>query len=171
MAKYNKKKGIRITQDMLIKSIAERTSLTQPQVKECIIVMFDLVEMFTLHPDCSTLFEFKMGNIGKLTLKPHSGRKAGTYKRPNNFKKGDIIEEIVESEEPSFQNLAFDMFPSYKAKLNEISKERASRQSWFKTEIVGVDEDGNKIKEIKQYKGWKARAGSYYPLDYVDEVK
>ena len=146
MAKYNKKKGIRITQDMLIKSIAERTSLTQPQVKECINVMFDLVEMFTLHPDCSTLFEFKMGNIGKLTLKPHSGRKAGTYKRPNNFTKGEMIEEIVEVEEPSYQNLAFDMFPSYKLKLKETSKKRSVKQ------------------------GWKARNGAIIPIDQEDEV-
>ena len=146
MARYNKKKGIRITQDMLIKSIAERTSLTQPQVKECIDVMFDLVEMFTLHPDCSTLFEFKLGNIGKLTLKPHSGRKVGTYKRPNNFTKGEMIEEIVEVEEPSYQNLAFDMFPSYKLKLKEISKKRSDKQ------------------------GWKARNGSVIPIDQEDEV-
>ena len=165
------KHEIRFTQDMLIKRIAQETSLTQPQVKECMDKMFDIIETVTLHPDCPTIFEFKMGSIGKITLRPHMGRKAGTYKRPNNFKKGDIIEEIVEAEEPSFQNLAFEMFPAYQSNLSEISKERASRQSWFKTEIVGVDADGNKIKEIKQYKGWKARAGSYYPLDYIDEVK
>lgn len=146
MAKYNKKKGIRITQDMLIKSIAERTSLTQSQVKECIDIMFELVEMFTLHPTCSTLFEFKMGNIGKLTLKPHSGRKVGTYCRPNNFGKGETIYEEVTEEEPSYQNLAFQMFPSYNNKLKEISKQRSVKQ------------------------GWKARNGQIIPIDQEDEV-
>ena len=165
MAKYNKKKGIRITQDMLIKSIAERTSLTQSQVKECIDIMFELVEMFTLHPTCSTLFEFKMGNIGKLTLKPHTGRKAGTYKRPDGFGKGEMLEEVVLEEEPSYQNLSFDTFPKYREKLREVSSLRSQKQNWFENEIVGVDENGNKIKELRKYKGWKARGGKYYPLD------
>ena len=159
------KHEVRFTQEMLMKRIAQETSLTQPQVKECMDKMFEIIEMVTLHPDCPTIFEFKMGNIGKITLKPHSGRKAGTYKRPNNFGKGEMIEEIVEIEEPSYQNLSFDMFGKYKEELKESSIQRSLKQDWFKTEIVGVDKDGKKIKDIKSYKGWKARGGQYYPLD------
>ena len=164
------KHEVRFNQEMVMKRVAQETSLTQPQVKECMDKMFEIIEMVTLHPDCPTVFEFKMGNIGKITLKPHSGRKAGTYKRPNNFGKGEMIEEIVEVEEPSYQNLAFDMFPKYKTALSQTSKERSKSQDWFQNETVGFNENGKRIKEIKTYKGWKARGGSYFPLDYEDEV-
>ena len=63
-----------------MKRIAQETSLTQPQVKECMDKMWEIVELVTLHPDCPTIFELKMGNIGKITQKPRMGRKAGTYK-------------------------------------------------------------------------------------------
>ena len=165
------KHEVKFTQEMVMKRVAQETSLTQPQVKECMDKMFEIIEMVTLHPDCPTVFEFKMGNIGKLTLKPHSGRKAGTYKRPEGFCRGEIIEEVLEEEEPSYQNLAFDMFPKYKTALGETSRQRSQKQDWFKTEIVGVDENDKKIKEIKSYKGWKARLGIYFPLDYEDEVE
>lgn len=163
------KHEVKFTQDIIIRKIAQETSLNQSQVKECMDKMFEIIEMVTLHPDCPIVFEFKMGNIGKITLNPHSGRKAGTYRRPT-FGKGGMVEEVVEVEEPSYQNLSFKTFSTYKAKLSEKSKERSQKQDWFKDEIIGFDEDGNKIKEVKSYKGWKARKGLYFPLDYEDEV-
>ena len=108
-----RKKGTYITNELLIRTVAERTSCTQPQVKEVIEVMFELIELFTLHPDCSQIFEFKVGNIGKITLKPRTGRKVGTYKRPDKFGH-EIIEEVVTEEEPSYQEICFDLFPTYK---------------------------------------------------------
>ena len=164
------KHEIRFTQEMLMKKIAQETSCTQPQVKEVMDKMWEIVEMLTLHPDCPTIFELKMGGIGKLTLKPHMGRKAGTYKRPDGFGRGKMIEEVVEEEEPSYQYLTFSMFPKYRDVLRATSTQRSQKQEWFKTEIVGVDKDGKKIKQIKSYKGWKARLGQYYSLDYEDEV-
>ena len=164
------KHELRFTQEMLMKRIAQETSLTQPQVKECMDKMWEIVELVTLHPDCPTIFELKMGNIGKITQKPRMGRKAGTYKRPEGFGIGKMIEEVVEEEEPSYQYLTFSMFPKYRDALREASTKRSQKQEWFKTEIVGVDEKGKKIKQIKSYKGWKARLGQYYPLDYEDEV-
>ena len=146
-----RKKGTYITNELLIRTVAERTSCTQPQVKEVIEVMFELIELFTLHPDCSQIFEFKVGNIGKITLKPRTGRKVGTYKRPDKFGH-EIIEEVVTEEEPSYQEICFDLFPTYKNKLREASKLRARKQKW-------TDKDGN------QHVGWKARNRKYYPLD------
>lgn len=146
-----RRKGTYITNDLLMKTVAERTSLTQPQVKECINVMFELIELFTLHPDCSQVFEFKCGDVGKLTLTPRTGRKVGTYKRPKDFGH-EIIEEYVAEEEPSYQLLNFSMFPSYEEKLKEASKLRARKQKW-------TSKSGDKLT------GWKARAGKYYSLD------
>ena len=166
-----KKLGIRITQDALLKIVADRTSLTQPQVKECVDIMFATLEEFLLHPDCPTTFEWKIGTIGKLTLKPRMGRKAGTYKRPDNFKKGTLIEEVLEHEEPSRQYLAFSPYPSFKAKLTLASIFRATNQKWSKIETVGYDDDGKPIKKVKEYSGWKARLGKIYPLDWDDGVK
>lgn len=159
------KHEVRITQEMLMKMVADETSLIQPQVKECMDKMFEIIEKITFSPDCPTIFEFKFGSIGKLTLKPHTGRKAGTYKRPDGFGKGEMIEEVVLEEEPSYQNLSFDTFPKYREELRELSTLRSQKQNWFESVVVGVDEDGKKIKELRKYKGWKARGGKYYPLD------
>lgn len=146
-----KKKGTYINQELLIKTVAERTSCTQPQVKQVINVMFELIELFTLHPDCSQVFEFKVGNIGKITLKPRTGRKVGTYKRPNNFTSEIIVEEVTE-EEPSYQELCFEMFPSYKENLRKAGEQRSQKQKW-------IDKYG--VSHV----GWKARNRNYYPLD------
>ena len=145
-----KKKGTYINQDLLIRTIAERTSCTQPQVKQVINVMFELIELFTLHPDCSQVFEFKVGSIGKLTLKPRTGRKVGTYKRPL-WEGGYFMEEVTE-EEPSYQEICFEMYPSYKENLRKAGEQRSQKQKW-------IDENG--VNHV----GWKARSRKYYPLD------
>lgn len=164
-----KKLGLRITQDTLLKLVAERTSLTQPQVKECVDVMFATLEELLLHPDCPTTFEWKIGKIGKLTLKPRMGRKAGTYKRPDCFKKGTMIEEVLEKEEPSRQYLAFSPYPSFKLALTLASIQRSLGQVWTRLEVVGYDEEtGKPIKKVREYVGWKARLGKVYPLDEVE---
>lgn len=134
----------KVKNDDIIKKVALHSSLTQPQVKQCIDIMFAYLKEYTLHPDCPTTFEFKLGDVGKLVLSPHSGRKAGVYKRPDGFGKGEMIEEIVEVEEPSYQNLIFCPSPSYKNKLKEVSKKRSIKQ------------------------GWKARNGKIIPIDEVD---
>lgn len=144
-----KRSGTHITQELLIKTVAERTSCTQPQVKEVMDVVFELVELFTLHPDCSQVFDFKFGNIGKLSLKSRTGRKPRTYKRPK-WEGGTFLEEVTE-EEPSYQELVFTVYPSYKKKLREAGEYRSQNQKW--------------IKDGKKYVGWKARNRQYYPLD------
>ena len=159
------KNEIRFTQEMLMRKIAEETSLTQPQVKECTDKMFEIIEKTTMLPNCPIAFKLKLGNIGEIETKPRRGRKVGVYKRPDGFGRGKLIEETVEVEEPSYQYLTFKMFPKYKEALRQASCERSLVQEWFKTEIVGVDDNGKKIREIKSYKGWKANLGSYYPLD------
>lgn len=161
------KHEVRFTQEMLMKRIAQETSLTQPQVKECMDSMFEIIEKITLHPDCPISFKFKMGNIGEIETKPRRGRKVGIYKRPDGFAKGKFIEDVIEVEEPSYQYLTFKMYPKYKEALRKDSIERSKNQKWFKTEIIGIDENGKKIKEIKSYQGWRAYLGSYYPVDDI----
>lgn len=159
------KNELRFTQEMLMRKIAEETSLTQPQVKECTDKMFEIIEKTTMLPNCPISFKLKLGNIGEIETKPRRGRKVGVYKRPDGFGRGKLLEEVVEVEEPSYQYLTFKMFPKYKEALRKASEERSLNQVWFKPEVVGVDENGKKIKENKYYKGWKANLGSYYPLD------
>ena len=154
MANYKKKnKGVNITLDLLDKRVAERTSLTQPQVRECWNAVFEIVETFTLHPDCPHKFTLKLGNIGRLTLCPRSGRKVGVYQRPDWYDKTKIHTTVIEEETPSWQVITFKPYPAYSKKLKEMSKFRAKNQEWMDFE------------NGKKYVGWKARAGKYYSHD------
>ena len=163
--KQKKRHEFKITKDLITKTVAPRTSLTKSQVSECFDVTWDVIEQLLLQPNAPVYFEFIMGNLGKLTIKPHSGRKAGVYKRPDGFGKGESIEEVLDEEEPSYQNLAFEMYPSFKEAFRIASRERSPRQLWFRTEKVGVDEKGKPIKKMFRYKGWLARNGEYTPIE------
>jgi len=174
MAQEKKKKKkirheIKITKELIVKTVATNTSLTKSQVKECLDTTWEIIEYALLQPDAPIYFDFIMGNLGKLTIKPHTGRKAGVYKRPNNFGKGKMLEEIVEEEEPSYQNLSFEQFPTFKENLNTISRERSLTQKWYRDEIIGRDENNKKIKKVFNYKGWLARNGEYYPIEKLDD--
>ena len=171
--KKKKRHEFKITKDLIMRTVASRTSLTKSQVAECFDTTWDIIEQMLLQPQAPLYFEFIMGNLGKLTVKPHSGRKAGVYKRPDGFGKGESIEEIVEEEEPSYQNLAFDMYPSFKEAFRIASRERSPKQLWYRDETVGEDENGKKIKKTFRYKGWLARNGVYTPIETLgtdDEV-
>ena len=78
--KKKKRHEFKITKDLIMRTVASRTSLTKSQVAECFDTTWDIIEQMLLQPQAPLYFEFIMGNLGKLTVKPHSGRKAGVYK-------------------------------------------------------------------------------------------
>lgn len=128
MANRKKDKN-KINNTELIKTIAKLTTLSQDQVRLCLDTFFQILEETLTHPNCQPNFEVKFGDIGKLWLSPRKGRRAGIHKRPNGYEKGcEIIETVLEEDEPDYQLLQLKVFGAFKNRLKESSITRMQKQ-------------------------------------------
>lgn len=122
MPKDYKKENPRILSSDIYSFIANNTSLTKDQVKECFGSYYDLINQILNSNNLKEDLTISFPRMGKFYFHIRKGRKKGsTYKFPIEF--SDEMETIVlEEDEPNYLQLKFEVSNILKKNFKERTK-------------------------------------------------
>lgn len=127
MPKNYKKTNPRLLNIDVYNYIAENSSLTIEQVKECFKVYCNFVKALSCNIHRPKELTIPLPNLGHFYYLVVKGRKKGsTYKIPKQFGKDTSDKEIItitlEEDEPNFDKIRFKVSPTLLNELKESSK-------------------------------------------------